>query len=450
MNETIAAVSTPSGRGGIGIVRICGSDALRIALTFFRLKHEKTIKPFHIRYGFIYDGGVLIDEALFCYMKAPRSYTALDTVEINCHGGYTAVQKVLSLTLNAGARLAEPGEFTKLAFLNGRIDLSQAEAVMDIINAESDFALASAARQLSGSVKDKISRIRDEALDVQAYLEVSIDYPEYEDADRTVIIQKISDILAKINNMTAMADLGRVLTSGAKTVIVGRPNTGKSSLLNALLQQERAIVTDIPGTTRDVLSERLHVGPLILNLMDTAGIRQSGDTIERMGVERTLVCARESDLILWILDASSELSKDDFTVWDTIKEYSNVIGILNKTDLPAVLDKTDLELRFNIPFFSISARYAQGLGDIKDYLIKLFSAGDITPGDLITAERHKQAGGRAASCLNKALQAAETGLSDDLISIDLSEAISSLGEITGENADTDLIDRIFSAFCVGK
>ena len=450
MNETIAAVSTPAGRGGIGIVRISGSDAMRVALSFFRLKLEKRIRPNTIRHGFIYDGNTLIDEALISYMKAPRSYTAMDTVEINCHGGCAVVQKTLSLAIKAGARLAQPGEFTKLAFLNGRIDLSQAEAVMDIINAESDYALAGAAKQLSGSVRDKISRFRSEILDVQARIEVSIDYPEYEDAARSEIIRKISGIAAKLNDMAAAADLGRMLTNGVRTAITGRPNTGKSSLLNALLQRERAIVTDIPGTTRDVLSEKLHMGPLTLNLTDTAGIRQSGDAIERIGVERTVACAREADLILWVIDASCGLEPDDAAVWDIIKGHKNVIGVLNKSDLPGVLDSEALSRAYNIPFFNISALYSQGFEQIKEYLINLYSAGDIAPGDLISAERHRQAGERAAMSLGKALEAAEAGLPDDLISIDLSDAISALGEITGENAGSDLIDRIFSAFCVGK
>ena len=450
MNETIAAISTPPGRGGIGIIRICGPDVMRIATVFFRPKYEKPIKPFNLRYGFIYDGEALIDEALLCYMKAPRSYTALDTIEINCHGGYAVGQKVLSLAIKAGARLAQPGEFTKLAFLNGRIDLSQAEAVMDIINAESDFALASAAKQLTGSVRDRISRIRSDILDIQARIEVAIDYPEYEDCDRTEIFRKITDIADKLDKMAAMADIGRAFTSGVKTAIVGRPNTGKSSLLNALLEQERAIVTDIPGTTRDVLSERLHIGPLTLNLMDTAGIRQSGDAIERLGVERAFECVHESDLILWVLDSSCELNDDDFKVWDIIQNHTNVIGVLNKSDLPVVLDKTTLTQDYNIPFLCVSARYFKGLNEVKDHILQLYSAGGINPGDLITAQRHKQAAQRAASHLSKAAKGASSGIPEDLISIDLTESISALGEITGESADNDLIDRIFSSFCVGK
>ncbi|MDR1559814.1 MAG: tRNA uridine-5-carboxymethylaminomethyl(34) synthesis GTPase MnmE [Clostridiales bacterium] len=450
MNETIAAVSTPAGRGGIGIVRICGSEALRIAAEFFILKHKKPIKPYTIRYGFIYDGGLPIDEALLSYMKAPRSYTALDTVEINCHGGYAVVQKALGLALKAGARLAEPGEFTKLAFLNGRIDLSQAEAVMDIINAESDYALASAARQLSGSVKNRISSLRDEILDVQALIEVSVDYPEYEDADRTVIIERLSGISDKLTNMAAFANLGRALAHGVKTAIVGRPNTGKSSLLNALLERERAIVTEIPGTTRDVLSEKLHVGSLILDLMDTAGLRQSADSIERLGIERTLACASEADLILWILDASCEMNEDDLAVWEIIRGYRRVIGVLNKSDLPPIWDTDGMAARFGIPFFNVSARYLYGLDSVKEHIINLFAAGDITSGDALTAERHKQAAERAAASLQNAAEAAGAGLPDDLISMDLTEAVSALGEITGENAGGDLIDRIFSSFCVGK
>ncbi|MDR2649519.1 MAG: tRNA uridine-5-carboxymethylaminomethyl(34) synthesis GTPase MnmE [Clostridiales bacterium] len=446
----IAAVSTPAGRGGIGIVRICGPDALRASAEFFKLKYKGPVKPYTFRYGFIFDGGLLIDEALLSYMKAPHSYTTLDTVEINCHGGYAVVQKVLSLAVKAGARLAEPGEFTKLAFLNGRIDLSQAEAVMDIISAESDYALISAAKQLSGSIKDKVSSLRAEILDAQAVLEVSIDYPEYEDADRADVIQRISEVSAKLANMAVMANLGGALASGVKTAIVGRPNTGKSSLLNALLDCDRAIVTEIPGTTRDVLSEKLHVGPLVLNLMDTAGIRQSGDVIERLGVERALACADEADLIIWVLDASCEMDNDDFSVWEVIRGRSNAIGALNKSDLPPVLRKQAIMDMFGVPFFNVSAKNSQGLDGVKAHIINMFSAGDIEPGDLLTAERHKQAAERAAAFLKSAAEAAVAGVSDDLISIDLTEAISALGEITGENAGSDLVDRIFSSFCVGK
>jgi tRNA modification GTPase len=423
---------------------------MHVAKAFFTLKNSKPIKPFNLRYGYIYDGDLLIDEALICYMRAPHSYTTLDTVEINCHGGCAVVQKTLSLALKAGARLAQPGEFTKLAFLNGRLDLSQAEAVMDLINAESDYALASAAKQLSGSVKEKISLLCSEILDIQARIEVAIDYPEYEDANKIEIIRKISDITYKLQNMATMAKLGRALTNGVKTALVGRPNTGKSSLLNALLEQERAIVTDIPGTTRDVLSEKLHIGPLVLNLLDTAGIRLGGNAIEQMGIERTLISAQESDLILWVLDASCELREDDFRVWDVIQRYTNVIGIVNKNDLSVVLDKQELSARFSIDFFSVSARYSKGLNEIKEHIINMFSIGDIDPGDLITAQRHKQAAERAAQHLSNALEAAETGLPEDFISIDLTEATSALGEITGESADSDLIDRIFSSFCVGK
>ena len=438
------------GRGGIGIVRICGPEALRITEDFVKLKNNTPLKPFYLRCGFVYDQELLIDEVLISYMKAPSSYTRQDTVEINCHGGMAVVQKALSLAIRAGARLAQPGEFTKLAFLNGRIDLSQAESVMDLINAESDYALASAAKQLSGSVKEKISLLRSRVLDIQARIEVAIDYPEYEDADRSEVIQRISDIMEELKHMATMANLGRTLAYGVQTAIVGCPNTGKSSLLNALLEQERAIVTDIAGTTRDVLSEKLHVGPLILNLMDTAGIRESSDKIERMGIERTLACAREADLTLWVIDASRDLQQDDLKVWEAIQGNKNVIGILNKNDLPAVLSKEMAVSEFKIEFFCISARYSQGFGDVKNHIISLFSAGDINPGDLLTAERHKQAAEDAAFYLSKALESAESGMPDDFISMELTEAISALGEITGENASSDLIDKVFSSFCVGK
>jgi len=450
MNETIAAVSTPAGRGGIGIVRICGPEALRISGDFVKLKNNIPLKPFCLRCGFIYDQELLIDEVLISYMGAQRSYTRQDTVEINCHGGIAVVQKALSLAIKAGARLAQPGEFTKLAFLNGRIDLSQAEAVMDLINAESDYALASAAKQLSGSVKEKISLFRSRVLDIQARIEVAIDYPEYEDADRPELIQRIAGIMEELQHMTSMANLGHSLAYGIRTAIIGCPNTGKSSLLNALLEQERAIVTDIPGTTRDVLSEKLHVGPLVLNLMDTAGIRESSDEIERMGIERTLACAREADLTLWVIDSSRNFQQDDFKVWEAIQGNKNIIGILNKNDLPNVLSMEMAIAKFQVDFFSISARYSHGFSDVKNHIIRLFSAGDISPGDLLTAGRHKQAAEDAALYLSKALESAESGLPDDFISMELTEAISALGEITGENASSDLINRVFSSFCVGK
>jgi len=450
LDETIAAVSTPPGMGGIGVVRICGPDALRVALSFFEFKHRSPLKPNRMRYGYVKDGGAPVDEALLCYMKAPRSYAALDTVEINCHGGYAVTQKVLSMAVKAGARLALPGEFTKLAFLNGRIDLSQAEAVMDIIAAESDYALASAARQLSGSVRGKISKLRGRILDAQALIEVAIDYPEYEDADRTDIIKQITAVKAEIDYMVETADLGRALANGVKTAIVGRPNTGKSSLLNALLRRDRAIVADIPGTTRDVLSEKLRVGPLILNLMDTAGIREGGGEVERMGVERTVICAGEADLILWVLDASEEMNEDDWNTWEIIKGNKNIIGLLNKSDLTVVLNSGTLSKKFQIPSFNISARYGQGLDELQSRILNLFSAGDITPGDLLSAQRHKLAAEQAGAHLGEALEAARSGMPDDFISMDLTEAISALGEITGENAGDDLIDRIFSSFCVGK
>ncbi|MDR3239853.1 MAG: tRNA uridine-5-carboxymethylaminomethyl(34) synthesis GTPase MnmE [Clostridiales bacterium] len=454
LDDTIAAISTPLGTGGIGIVRVSGPEAFSIAEAVFQPRNSRSIRSHTIRYGRILDGQALADEVLVSFMRAPWTYTTQDVTEINCHGGIAAVRKVLSLVIQAGARLADPGEFTRRAFLNGRLDLSQAEAVMEIIYSKTERARQCAIRHLSGSLSNHVSAIREKILSLQARMEVAIDYPEYEDEtlDACEKTRILSEIAADLRKLIASFERGRVFTQGIAAVIVGRPNVGKSSLLNALLHEDRAIVTDIPGTTRDVLTETIELSGVPLRMMDTAGIREPADALEKIGVEKSLECAGAADVILWVLDGSKKFLAEDRRVWQQIRD-KKVIGIVNKSDLPARLSIEQLRLEcVNTPFLSLSAKEMNGFETLAETLEQMFLGGEIQADEeeTVTNLRHMNALEDTHKSILNALRGLASGVTDDLLSLDLTEAYISLGEILGLDVNDDLIEKIFSGFCIGK
>ena len=471
--DTIAAVATAMSEAGIGIIRISGPAAAVIGSRLYRTPadlQEGTVsriedwKPGTIRYGYIVDSrGEVIDEVMLSWMKAPHSYTTRDTVEINTHGGLFVMERVLGLVLQAGARLAEPGEFTKQAFLGGRIDLSRAEAVMDLIGAGSEYARRVSMAQLRGSLSGKVRQLREEILYEMAYIESALDDPDSYDLEGYPerlrgIIQKEAE---ELDGLLAHAEDGRILQEGIHTVILGRPNAGKSSLLNLLAGEERAIVTEIPGTTRDVLRERIRLGELALLVSDTAGIRDTEDLIEEIGVRRAREAAREADLILWILDAAQPLSPEDRQIGSLVRECaqggSRCVVLLNKQDLDICLQEKDLrdleQLQdLSLPILSFSARTGEGLRELERTVGGLFHV-DTGHGHnevLLTAARHKEAAGEALQALRLVLQSIDAGLSEDFYTIDMMTAYTALGRILGEAVEDDLVDEIFSRFCMGK
>jgi tRNA modification GTPase len=455
-SDTIAAISTPPGRGGIGIVRLSGPDAFRIAREIFKPKNRaSSAKPFKLRYGHIVDDGNILDEALVSLMPAPKTYTTQNMAEINCHGGNACVRRVLELAIRRGARLALPGEFTKLAFLCGRIDLSQAEAVMSVIGAENDFALKSAADQLSGTLGNKIRSVKEEILSVQAAIEVAIDYPEEFDFAARSLKPKLIGVSGAIDKMIQSGVFSNMLAEGINMVIIGKPNVGKSSLLNAMLGRDRAIVAEQSGTTRDIVSDRLPLGDLLINIMDTAGIRETCDAIESMGVERGLLAAGDAHLIIWVIDGSSQMDDEDERVMEFVKKVivdngKLAICAVNKKDLPTVVNTRHLRSRLGMPCVRVSALANEGVDELKEEITRLFSVDNRDDDTLVTNMRHIDVLTRAKQALQSALQAIDNGLPDDFVSLDLGEAYHCLGEITGDTAGDDLIYRIFSTFCVGK
>ena len=462
--ETIAAISTGMTNSGIGIVRISGEEAVLVADRIYRGKKKRCDVISHtINYGYIVDREIssaekkseeVIDEVLVTVMKAPGTFTGEDTVEINCHGGTFVVKKVLELVLKNGASPAEPGEFTKRAFLNGKMDLSQAEAVIDVINSENEYALQSSVSQLKGSVKKKINDIREKIIYHTAFIETALDDPEHISVDgySDTLRSSAEEIIQELERLIHSADDGRVIKEGIKTVIVGKPNAGKSSLLNVLAGHERAIVTDIEGTTRDVLEETIKLGVLNLNVVDTAGIRQTEDLIEKIGVDKALEYAETADLIIYVVDASRSLDENDEKIINMISDKKSIV-LLNKSDIDTVISAEHIKEKVsNIPIISISAKEERGIKDLEDKVKEMFLKGDISFNDqvYISNVRQKNALLEALESMKKVIRSIDDNMPEDFYSIDLMDAYESLGYITGNSVGEDLINEIFSKFCMGK
>ena len=453
--DTIAAISTGMTNSGIGIVRISGEEAFDIADRIYKGRNKITESESHtIHYGHIIDGEETIDEVLVMVMRAPRTFTGEDTVEINCHGGTFVLKRVLETVLKNGARAAEPGEFTKRAFLNGKMDMSQAEAVIDVINSENEYALQSSISQLKGNIKNKINDIRKKIIYHTAFIESALDDPEHISVDGygETLKSEAERIIDELEILIRSADNGRVMKEGINTVIVGKPNAGKSSLLNVLSGHERAIVTDIEGTTRDILEEQIKLGGLSLNVIDTAGIRTTDDVIEKIGVDRAWEYAMNADLIIYVVDASKELDENDDKILDLIRNKNTII-LLNKSDLDTVVTAGMMKERAgNIPVISVSAKEEQGIRELEEMVKEMFLKGEISFNDqiYITNVRQKNALSDALESMKKVIQSIDDGMPEDFYSIDLMDAYESLGSITGESVGEDLVNEIFSKFCMGK
>ncbi len=454
LSDTITAISTPIGSGGIGIIRISGDDSLEILKKVFKSKKDvDKIQSHTINYGHIYDGDKPIDEVLVSIMKAPKTFTKEDIVEINCHGGIKATNKVLDTILKNGARLADKGEFTKRAFLNGRIDLSQAEAIIDIINAKTDLAHDTALQRLDGNLSKAVLKYREEILLMIANIEASIDYPEHDmEHDNYIeVSKKANNILSKLEELIKNFDKGRILREGIKTVILGRPNVGKSSLLNSLLGEEKAIVTDIEGTTRDIITEYVNIIDIPLQIIDTAGIRETTDVIEKIGVSKTIEYAKIAELCFVVIDSSRKLEKEDIEILDMVKD-KKVIVLLNKIDLEENININDIYNyieKDNI--IKISVKENIGIEKLFDRLKDIFLEGDInTNDDIYISNRHKECMFKAKTSLERVIDGIQMNMPEDLLVIDLKDTYDALMEITGESLDDDIIDKIFSEFCLGK
>ena len=457
--DTISAISTAPGTGGIGIIRISGNDAIKVVDKIFTSKSGKTLDdcPSHtINYGHIKDmkTGQTIDEVLVMLMKGPRTFTKEDVVEINCHGGPLPVEKVLLATLEAGARLAEPGEFTKRAFLNGRIDLSQAEAIIDVIDSKTDIALSQAIGQLEGSLSKKIKEYQTSLLEIIAQIEVSIDYPEYDTDEPSGLSYKeaITALKYRMEKLLSTADTGQMIREGVKTAIVGKPNVGKSSILNALLQENKAIVTDIPGTTRDIVEAFLNIDGIPFKLLDTAGIRETDDIVEQIGVGLSKATIEEADLVIMILDSSSELTQEDKKIIETINQ-KNIIFVLNKEDLPPIITREIVgEYSEDHPLVYISTKTQKGIEDLQQAMKAFVTRGEaeVSTGATIANVRHKDALIKAIQSLDQVLEAILLGMPEDLMAIDLHDAYGYLGMIIGQTIKEEIISELFTRFCLGK
>ena len=454
--DTIAAISTSIGEGGISIIRVSGDMAINIVDSIFVGKNNKNLndfKSYTMRYGHVIDkNGIRLDEVIISYMKGPKSFTAEDTIEINCHGGVVGTNRILQEIICAGARLAEPGEFTKRAFLNGRIDLSEAEAVMDIIRAKTELSMKSALMQSEGSISREIKNIRNKLLNVISHIEVTVDYPEedIEEVTSTEVREEVTFIISEIDMLLSTADEGKILREGLSTVIVGKPNVGKSSLLNALVKEKRAIVTDVPGTTRDAIEEYISIEGIPVKIVDTAGIRETDDIVEKIGVETSKQKIDEADLVILILDSSMKLSREDIEIIEYIKEKKYIV-LLNKSDLGGKIEISELQKLKSKYITNISIKTGVGLDSVKKYIKDLFFNGEIkTEGVYVTNNRHKQSLIRSKENLEASLNALEYTLAIDLASIDIRNAWMNLGEITGESLDEDIIHKIFAEFCLGK
>lgn len=455
--DTIAAIATAMTPSGIGIVRISGEDALTIIQKIYRSpKNRKNLfecSSHTIHYGYIYDGDEMIDEVMVLLMKAPNTYTREDTVEIDCHGGVFVMKRILETVIKYGARPAEPGEFTKRAFLNGRIDLSQAESVIDVIQSKNEFALKSSLNQLKGAVLQNIKAIRGNIIHEIAYIESALDDPEHISLDGygEALKEKITVISEQIQKLLDSADNGRILKEGISTVIVGKPNAGKSSLMNILVGEDRAIVTDIAGTTRDILEEQINLGGISLNIIDTAGIRNTSDVVEKIGVSKAKEYAAKADLTIYVIDSSTELDENDFEIMELLDEQHSIV-LLNKSDLTPVTTEETVKKHLNAKVISISAKNHTGIQELEDTIKEMFFHGEVSLNDevYITNIRQKTSLQEALDSLHLVMQSIEDGMPEDFYSIDLMNAYEELGKIIGEAVEDDLVNEIFSKFCMGK
>lgn len=455
--DTIAAISTAMSASGIGIVRMSGSEVFEIIDRIYQSKGKKKklsqVATHTIHYGYIMDGSEMVDEVLVMVMRGPRSFTAEDTIEINCHGGVYAMKRILETVIKNGARPADPGEFTKRAFLNGRMDLSQAEAVIDVINAKNEYALKSSVSQLRGSVMEAIKEIREQIIYHIAFIESALDDPEHISLDGYGDeLQKVNDqLIGKLEKLIASSEDGKMIKEGIRTVIVGKPNAGKSSLLNILVGEDRAIVTDIAGTTRDTLEETIQIHGISLNIVDTAGIRSTEDVVEKIGVSRAIEYAKDADLIIYVVDSSTELDENDSEIIELLRNKKAII-LLNKTDLPMVTSEEMLKERLDKPVIPISAKENKGIDYLETTLKEMFFHGEISFNDevYITNIRHKTALADALAALKQVRESVEMGMPEDFYSIDLMSAYEELGGIIGESVGEDLVNEIFSKFCMGK
>lgn len=456
-SDTIAAIATAMSPSGIGIIRISGDEALSVIDRIYRSKSGNkklsNCKSHTIHYGYIYDDEELIDEVMVLLMKAPNSYTREDCVEIDCHGGIYVMKRILETVIKYGARPADPGEFTKRAFLNGRIDLTEAESVIDVINAKNDFALKSSLNQLKGSVHTDVSLMRDKIIHEIAFIESALDDPEHISLESypQTLHNIVDNLIKKSKKILESFDNGRILKEGINTVIVGKPNAGKSSLLNILVGEERAIVTEIAGTTRDVLEQQINLNGITLNVMDTAGIRDTNDIVEKIGVDRALEYASKADLVIYVIDASTNLDESDHEIMKFLQE-KNVIILLNKSDLDQKVTMEDVKIRLDKKIISISAKERLGITELEETIKKMFFHGEISFNDEIYAinVRQKNSLQLATEHLQQVLQSIQDGMPEDFFSIDLMGAYEELGKIIGEEVEDDLVEEIFSNFCMGK
>ena len=457
IKETIAAIATGMSNSGIGIIRMSGPEAISIADGIFvsaRKNFKLTEAATHtVHYGNIVYEDNIIDEVLIIIMKAPNSYTREDVVEIDCHGGVYVMKKILDILIKSGARTAEPGEFTKRAFLNGRIDLTQAEAVIDIINSKNKYALSNSVKLLNGKLSEQITEIRKDLINNIAYIEAALDDPEHISLDNygDKLLITVDNYIDKVDNLIKTVDNGKIFTQGVKTVIIGKPNAGKSSILNILAGYDRAIVTDIAGTTRDTIEEQINLAGITLNLVDTAGIRNTKDIVEEIGVNKAKELVEEADLILYVVDSSTELDENDYNILNIIKNRKTVI-LLNKSDLDTVTDADSISKITDSKVISVSAKDNTGLDELSETIVKLFASGEIDYNDEVnvSGERNKEALEETLESLKLVKKSINEGLPEDFYTIDLMNAYEQLGKITGESVEDDLVNEIFSKFCMGK
>ena len=457
--DTIAAIATAMSNSGIGIIRVSGNESIEIVDHVFKnSKKENSLKRYKshtIHYGFIYDEDKILDEVMVSVFKSPHSFTTEDTVEINCHGGILVLQKILELLIKNGARLAEPGEFTKRAFLNGRIDLSEAEAVMDVISSQNEMALQSSVKQLQGSVSDKVKELRSEIIYEIAFIESALDDPEHISLDGFTerLENKIKFLSSSVDKLLSTAENGKMIREGIRTVIVGKPNAGKSSLLNLLAGEEKAIVTEIAGTTRDIIEENINLKGIHLHIIDTAGIRKSDDIVEQIGVEKAKKYTADADLVIYVLDSSVPLDQNDYDIMEMIREKKCII-LFNKTDMESLVSFDDLKDKTDDShiMIKISAKENKGIDDFEKAVEKMFFQGKIRENDevMITNMRHKEALLEVKESLLQVKKSLDAGMPEDFYSIDLMSAYQSLGRIIGEETSEDLVNEIFSKFCMGK